>query len=331
MGSRNLTSNQIRMLDQVFPLPESHLDGEYDIASSALAYNTTLAYRSDLKHFFLWGGEIPSSLEDLVYYLEHYASSCSTSTLKRRLVSIKQAHLNLDLDHFVDNSKVIRTYQGIVRKYGSKKKKAKPLLFDAVLIILKHLDGSVSGLRDKAIILVGISLFLRRSEISNLKVEDIKRMKDRYILTIKDGKTDKNKEDVDLPLPRIGGPACPCLAIDHWLKVSGIESGHVFRRVYKGGNVNKKDVPLSTTSISNMIKEHCFRAGIDEHDRFSGHSFRRGGITESYSNNVPESDINFISRHKSIEQLRSYRDHSTVIHGNMASFQILDQLNKALL
>lgn len=329
MSSKRLTQSQIDIIDQSFPLADDSLFDD-EMASSALSDNTTKAYRSDLKHFFLWGGEIPSEVDDLVYYLEHYAGQCSTTTLKRRLVAIKQAHLSLSYDHLVDHSKVVRTFQGITRRYRSEKKKAKPLLFDDVLLILRHLDGSVSGIRDKAIILIGISLFLRRSEICNLKVSDIKRLKDRYIITIRDGKTDKHRQGVDLPIPKIDGPACPCHALDHWLQVSSIQSGYLFRRVYKGGNVNKQDLPISTTSISSMIKDHCRRAGIDEFESFSGHSFRRGGITESYSNHVPESDINFISRHKSIEQLRSYRDHSTVLHGNMASFQILTQLNAAL-
>lgn len=314
------------ILDELWPIAAQ--SGFY--ADSSLSNNTIRAYRSDLRHFLAWGGDIPCQSEDVIRYLEDNASSLSLRTLKRRVVAISEAHALLGFDSPTHQPRVKKTIQGIARQLGTPAKKARPLLVDSIYELLVHLDGSPSGIRDKAMILVGSALFLRRSELAAIRVRDIKFMPDRALLTIQGSKTDKERAGAMLPIPKIGGSACPYAALKHWLELSGIQDGYLFRRVFKGGNVSKEDKPLSGFSVAEMIKKRCQQAGIEDFGEFSGHSLRRGGITQAYASDVPESDINFVSRHKSLEQLRDYRDANTVMHGDPASASFLQQLSEKL-
>lgn len=321
---QQLQPDQQYSLDRLWP----PLTSRY--ASASVSENTRRAYRSDIRHFFIWGGSLPSTPGQVIRYLEHYAKDLSIRTLKRRVATLNEAHRLLGLDSPADTSQVRRVLRGIARTEGRPAKKAPPLLLDHACRLIQHLDGSVSGVRDKALILTGWALFLRRSELVSFRYEDLKFQKDRLILTLNRGKTDQENTGSTLALPKLGGPACPVAAIHLWLQVSGIQNGPVFRRVLRGGNVGSDSQGLTPSSVNLILKRRALEAGVDEAMLFSGHSLRRGGITQAYSDQQHESDIQRVSRHKSLIQLRDYRDMSAALTGDQPSGTFLEALNSQL-
>lgn len=313
------------MLDELWPPPTSRY------ASAAVAENTRRAYRSDLRHFLLWGGSLPSTSQEVIDYLEAHAKKFSIRTLRRRVATLNEAHRLLGIQVSpADNSAVRRVLRGIARTEGRPARKAPPLLLEHATRLIRRLDGSVAGCRDRALILVGWALFLRRSELVAIDREHIRFYKDRALITFEKTKTDQEREGSLLALPRLNGPACPVAAIEVWLQISGITEGPVFRRVLRGGTVGKLHQRLTPHSVNLILKRRALEAGVDDALLFSGHSLRRGGITEAYAAQQNEADIQRVSRHRSLIQLRDYRDESAALAGSQPAEDFLLALNDQL-
>lgn len=85
----------------------------------------------------------------------------------------------------------------------------------------------LKGKRDHAILSVLANCALRRSELSQLKVEKIQQREGRWVIADLFGKGGRVRT---VPLPRRAK-----LAIDQWTKAAGITSGFLLRRVSKTG------------------------------------------------------------------------------------------------
>jgi integrase len=85
--------------------------------------------------------------------------------------------------------------------------------------------------------------------------------------------------------------------MQEWLKVVKNHSGPLFRRVIKGGTVS--DNRLRGQWISFLMKKHFGK-------ECSGHSLRRGLVTEAAESNIPLSKIKKLSRHKSVDMVLRY-------------------------
>lgn len=313
-----------RTLDQLWPPPSSRY------ASAAVSDNTRRAYRSDMQHFLHWGGTLPTTTDEVIEYLEDHATKLSIRTLRRRVATLNEAHRLLGVDSPADRSQVRRVLRGIARTEGRPAKKAPPLMLDQACRLIRRLDGSVGGVRDRAMILVGWALFLRRSELVAIDREHLAFQDDRVLITLGQTKTDQEREGTLLSIPRIGGPACPVAALEQWFQVSGIVAGPVFRRVYRGGSIAGPEHRLTPYSVNLILKRRAQEAGVDGALLFSGHSLRRGGITQAYAAHQLESDIQRVSRHRSLVQLRDYRDASAALAGTQPSQEFLAALSKQL-
>lgn len=314
----------IEKLDELWPQTQSRHDHD------AVSNNTRRAYRSDMAHFLAWGGFIPSSTEEVIDYLETYAVALSIRTLRRRVAALNEAHRLLGVSSPADRNEVRRVLRGIAAREGKPPKKAQPLLLYQARDLILKLDGSMSGVRDKALILLGWALFLRRSEIVALNYEQIVFMPDHILTHLGRSITDQENVGLTLTVPRLDGPACPVAALELWIRVSEITEGPIFRRVFKGGSIGSSHQRLTPSSVNLILKRRAREAGVSNGQLFSGHSLRRGGITESYACKVPEEAIQQLSRHKSLSQLRDYRQEAGVVAGDQPSQAFLSQLNALL-
>ncbi|MEL6652122.1 MAG: site-specific integrase, partial [Bacteroidota bacterium] len=124
----------------------------------------------------------------------------------------------------------------------------------------------------------------RRSELVALKVDDIEFCEQGMLIHIRKSKTDQagkgKTHDVHFGSHE---KTCPVKAVQDWLVESEIREGAVFRRIDRHGNLG--DNPIHGDSISRIIKKYAVMAGLD-HEKYSSHSLRRGGITTSLRNGV---------------------------------------------
>jgi integrase len=168
--------------------------------------------------------------------------------------------------------------------------------------MLKRIDDSLRGKRDRALLLIGFAGALRRSELVQLTVTDIERTDAGIYLHIRRSKTDQVGEGHVIAVPR-GSRLRPVEALDDWLTAAAITDGHVFRSIRKGGRVQEQ--ALSDHAVALIIKRHAARAKLDP-KVFSGHSLRAGMVTSSLEAGADVLKVMQVTRHTNVQTLAAY-------------------------
>lgn len=187
---------------------------------------------------------------------------------------------------------------------------ANPLLSDLLKELLQPIDRqtSVRGRRDACLILLAFSGALRRSELSGLRIENIRPSSHGLILRVPPRAPDIAPLDVEIVYAR-QGLLCPVRALRGWLSIlrsERLESGWVFYEVTKADRVwFQDDEPLRPDSINRIIKRRVELAGLS--GRFSAHSLRAGAITEALDKGESLEMVQEYARHKNSRTTRLYR------------------------
>lgn len=258
---------------------------------------------------------VPVASNLVAEYLAEHADRYKVATLNTHLSAIATLHkMNGYPSPCSLNDEPVRSvYQGIRRKNGIKQRRANALLFDDIKAICDILDDSMKGVRDKAILLVGFAAALRRGEIGALHMDDLTFTDDGLILNVNQSKSDQMRKGVDIGI--VYGASedmCPVTSLRHWIEVSGIVSGYIFRKVTRHGTMSSTNRPLSGSAISNMVKEYAAAIGYDP-DEFSGHSLRSGFITEAAMRGAAVTSIMGHARQRSLRDVRRYIRHANVL------------------
>ncbi len=201
------------------------------------------AYRSDWEHFCGWceqrGAEaLPARPETVALYLVALAETHRPATMSRRLTSITKAHAiarypsPANMQHAV----VAETLQGIRRMLGVAQPGKTPLVTADLIKVLAHLEPGLGGIRDRALLLVGYTGGLRRSEIAAFTVGDLAWVDEGAVLTLRRSKTDQAGQGRKVAIPKGSHPeTCPVAALRVWVEQRRITEGPLFRPVDRDG------------------------------------------------------------------------------------------------
>jgi site-specific recombinase XerD len=283
------------------------LTAAVDLAKAEKALSTRKAYGSDFRIFKAWcDGKgvfaLPASPETLAAFLASESKTAKPSTLGRRIAAVRYAHKLADLDTPTDSEAVKATLRGIRRTFGGAKVRKAPAVAAKMHSMVAMAPDRLSGLRDRALLLLGFAGAFRRSELVALDVADIAEAKTGLLVTIRRSKTDQESEGITIAIAK-GDIACPAGALREWLDAAGIECGPIFRPINKAGTVAAKR--LTDRSVANIVKAYAGRAGFDA-STFSGHSLRSGFLTSAAANGASIFKMMDVSRHKSVDTLRGY-------------------------
>lgn len=250
---------------------DNQLNPQYKAFAQAptLTDSTRAAYWGDLRRFMDWGGAIPAPEKMVATYLVEHANSHKFATLARWRVSLGKAHSAQGLDDPTKTELVNTVLRGIRQKHGREQRRVAPLTATQTSSVVNALGDRLKDLRDKALILVGFSGGLRRSELTSLTVENLRERTGGMELTLNTGRT--------VMIPNGPDPICPVTALKQWLKISGIETGGVFQGINRHGRLSGQ--PLTGHGVALVIKERVKAVGLDP-TRYSGCSPRVGGILE---------------------------------------------------
>lgn len=223
---------------------------------------TERAYRTDWRHFTAWCDAngvpaLPASPETVAIYLSSHSPALSLSTLSRRRIVIGQHHASNDLADPVRHPVAIAAWRRIREADTRPTPRKAPTRAHDLRLMLDALKPTIKGDRDRAIILVGFSTGMRRSELVALDVADLEA----------------------LDLPSADDPHHDANhARSSWLEASGIRSGPAFRPIDRHGNVSTDR--LSDRAVAQVVKGAAEGAGLNP-DRYAGHSLRAGLITSA--------------------------------------------------
>ncbi|VAW71862.1 hypothetical protein MNBD_GAMMA12-1798 [hydrothermal vent metagenome] len=272
--------------------------------------STRRAYAHDVKYIATWldthfneALTYPLSIERILQFCLFHIDAQSPkplklSTLRRYLVSLSVSHAEHGLTSPSNHPKVkLLLRRARLAKNETPVKKA-AITLDILERLLKTCDDSLMGVRDKAILLVGFaSGGRRRSELSQLQMQDLKLTEDGYLITIRKSKTDKTLAGHTVPLK---GQAA--IALKEWIIKSGIREGTVFRGLKPNRTFYSS---LSGHSINVMVKARVKRIGLNEKD-FGAHSLRAGFLTEATRQGINLTEAMYLSGHKSIVVAQGY-------------------------
>lgn len=291
-----------------------------ELLDASRAENTKGAYESDVEHFKAWCEYVdlcylPAETETVFMYLTALSvgkaqdvhltkngKKWKTSSIMRRKSSISRLHTLANYPDPTIHERVLTTLKGLRRKHGVRQDGKAPFLSEHVVLAYPAFGSDEIGLRDKAIIGIGFSGALRRSEIVNIDYEHLKFDADGISLLIPERKTDQEGEGDIIGIPR-DSVACPVAAMKAWLEISGITSGPIFRPVVRG---KIKPTRLADREIARIIQRTAQRIGIEDWTAYGGHSLRSGFCTSAGRAGIEERIIMRQSGHKSIPTVRKY-------------------------
>ena len=306
--------------------------------AAASSANTRRAYAADWRHFTAWCrrqnlSPLPPNPQVVALYITACASGTasgsaagitrrdgkpdSVSTIERRLAALGWNYAQRGEQKLDRKDRAIATVMaGIRNRHAAPPRQKEGILPEDLIAMLETLDrGSLRGLRDRAMLLVGFAGGLRRSEITGLdlgrdQTDDGRGWVEIFdkgaLLTLR-GKTGWREVEIGRGS---SDATCPVAALESWIKFAKLAKGPLFRRVTGKG----KDVGpdrLSDQEIARLVKKTALAAGVRgelseaELGRiFAGHSLRAGLASSA------EVDERYVQKqlgHASAEMTRRYQ------------------------
>ena len=279
---------------------------------SSKSLNTLRAYRSDFSDFKNFCSDLnlpylPTHIKAVSLYMTHLSKSNKYSTLKRRLASINVIHSLKGFHIDTKNPLIKDNLEGIKRKIGIYQNGKKPLLINNLHKIIDVIDyykiqKYVRSTRDKAIILIGFSGGFRRSEIVNLKKNDLEFVEEGLKISLRRSKGDQYGEGMIKAIPYFNNKKyCAIIALQDWLSARTNNNDLIF--------------PYSDKTVSLILKKYLKVIGLDNR-LYSGHSLRSGFATSTASHGADERSIMAMTGHKSTEMVRRYIKDSNLFKNN---------------
>ncbi|ADJ28338.1 site-specific integrase [Nitrosococcus watsonii] len=266
-----------------------HVESEHTLTlrqqhyiEAATAENTRRAYRSAIRHFERWGGCLPADAFMVSAYLLAHAEILNPRTLSLRLTALRHWH---QLQGFPDPTvepEVRKLFQGIVRRQGKPKRQAKTFRLEHLKAMVNHLSAqsNLKAYRDRALLLVGFFGAFRRSELVQVDLAHLQWEAEGILITIPRSKTDQSGEGRLKALPYGESDLCPVTALKAWLKIAGIKSGPLFRRVNRWETL--LNAPLHPAGVNLILKAVASQVGFDFAPELSSHSLRRSLATTAH-------------------------------------------------
>jgi integrase len=300
-----------------------------DYVEAASSANTRRAYAADWKHFCAWARRqhlevLPPDPQTVGLYITACASGKvtgdkkpnSVSTIERRLSSLSWnfARRGQPLDR--KDRHIATVLAGIRNSHAKPPLQKEAILPEDLIAMLETLDrGTLRGLRDRAMLLLGFAGGLRRSEIVGLDVareqtEDSSgwiEILDKGMLVTLRGKTGWREVEIGRGS---ADATCPVVALQTWLKFARIAHGPLFRRVTGQGKAVGAE-RLNDQEVARLVKRTALAAGVrgdlsegERGQKFAGHSLRAGLASSA------EVDERYVQKqlgHASAEMTRKYQ------------------------
>ncbi|MER9594135.1 site-specific integrase [Mesorhizobium sp. M0244] len=317
-------------LESTFRLP-AHLgklaDRARDYVEAASSANTRRAYAADWKHFCAWARRqnievLPPDPQTVGLYIAAQASGSgrdkkSVATIERRLSSLSWNYTQRGQPLDRKDRHIATVLAGIRNTHASPPLQKEAILPEDLIAMLETLDrGTLRGLRDRAMLLIGFAGGLRRSEIVGLdlgrdQTEDgrgwVEIFPDKGVLVTLRGKTGWREVEIGRGS---SDTTCPVVALQTWLKLARIAHGPLFRRVTGQGKAVGAE-RLNDQEVARLVKRAALAAGVrgdlsegERGQKFSGHSLRAGLASSA------EVDERYVQKqlgHTSAEMTRRYQ------------------------
>lgn len=280
--------------DDTTPAGPVHTDRDTHLSERAreriaggVAVETTRAYARQWRMFTTWCEDenrvdLPATAQTLAEYVTRLADSgYSNSMVEQAMAAVRTMHRTAGYKGEPDTDAALLVLRDHRRESRRRPKQATPILIDELRAMIATCgDDGVRGLRDHVLLVLGVAMMGRRSEMVALEMDDLTETNDGLVLLIRRSKTDQDAKGREVAIP-YGQYAetCPVRVMRTWLAALadlGITEGHVLRSVTRHGHVG---VSLSTRNVDRIVQSRAVAADLPNPEGYSAHSLRAGGAT----------------------------------------------------
>lgn len=301
---------EIRQYPHTREIRTTDVESVNRLLSQQIAKGTRRVYVSDFKIFTHWcaaHGVDPKNAEPeaiAVFLANEFEGGVHPSTLNRRLSAIRFAYKSMGRQSPTDHDLVRATLKGIKRDENAPPTHHKNPLTNNVLInIIQYVPfDSVKGIRNRAVLLLLFAGAFRRSELVNVRFDDVAFVEKGLDVVIRHSKTNQEGKRQMKSIVK-GDIFCPVAAVKNWVDKASISEGYLFRALTRTQRVTSNK--MCENSVYYLVKHYAQMAGYDI-DHFSPHSLRAGFITSAVENGKNVYKTMDVSLHASMSSLKPY-------------------------
>ena len=275
-------------------------------AHGAFSSNTRRAVRADLALYAAWCRErglrpLPATADTVAAFVGAMAAVRAPATVRRYVASIAAAHRGVGCGGTVDSAAVKLALKRMHRQRGRRQAQAHGLTWPLRERLLEAAGDRVIDARNRALVAVAYDALLRRSELTELQVDDlVEEIHGGATLLVRCGKTDPEGRGAVVYLARD-----TVALVRKWLTRSGVADGRLFRSLSRSGVLGTR---LHPSQVPRIYKAMAHRAGLPPAivDRLSGHSTRVGAAQDMVASGIELPAILQAGRWKSITMVNRY-------------------------
>ncbi len=242
------------------------------LAAASLSPATRRSYEGAIRRLQAWLGERPLDDASLEAYIgQLYARGLSSASAASTLAALRAAARANGIElHLPGSAAALAEYRRTSSGRGRGQAAGIQWQQADAIAAAAAADGTLTGLRDAAIVAVMSDALLRVSELVVLQVADLVPANDgSATIAVRRSTTDQEGEGTGHYL---GPPTVDRLT--EWLSAANIAFGPVFRRIRRGGHPGTK--PLHPSSVGSILAKRATAAGIE--GKIRGHSLRIGSV-----------------------------------------------------
>lgn len=266
------------------------------VLDSVTAENTKTAYRIALRDFLTWvrAGQRPFNKATVNAWKSLLESrGYAPATVSAKLSPIRKLALEASDNQMLppEVATAIGRVRGAPRqgtRFGHWLGKE-----DVKRLLEAPLDGTLRGLRDRALLAVAIGCGLRRAEMISLTFEHVVIAEGRFVIADMIGKGGRVRTVVV--------PTFAKSAIDRWAEAAGVSTGRVFRPVKCSGAVAGER--LSAQTVTRVVLDSAKRAGVG---KLAPHDLRRTHAKLAHKAGCPVEEIKAGLGHSNLTTTQIY-------------------------
>ena len=282
------------------------------------ADNTRRAYAGDWSQFSEWCGlhntePLPANAATLVLYVTDLAGlERRVSTIQRKVAAISKAHRLSQHPSPTADPTFKEVMEGIRRVVGRRTKQAPAFKIGPFKRAMAGIDQSTpAGVRDRALLLLGLAGAFRREELASLNIEHLNFGEEALVISLERSKTNQRGEAQDKAIfYSADRHTCPVRSTQAWLQLlarHGHVSGPLFVSFLRGMQPSKRR--LSAGTINALVKQYLGK-------EFTAHSLRASFVTIAKLNGADDAEVMNQTGHKTAAMIRHYTRVDTVIEQN---------------
>ncbi|SNC77615.1 Site-specific recombinase XerD [Hymenobacter gelipurpurascens] len=247
------------------------------------AQNTKRGYAADLRSFEDYCQHhqvtyLPAEVTTVAGYVSQMADrGMKLATIRRHVAAIAKLHQLAGQPSPTGHEALQIVLDGIARILGKRQQQAPAFTVAELKQAVRAMDITTpTGLRDRALLLLGFAGAFRRSELVALQVEDLELTHHALVIHLRRSKTNQYGQEEDKAVFYApNADFCPVRAVQEWTACLGRTTGPLFTRMHRGSKSRAAQpgtAPLSDQSVNDLVQRHLGPL-------YSAHSLRASFVT----------------------------------------------------